>query len=142
MFCQRVSEFFLLALCLSVGGGGGVGIRFSTSPSVKKITDPPPINKGLVPITKSPKGHYVADLFLRYFLYFVKYISNAVKLQIVHEHVSMFRSNSKDSYSPVLHENWILHMFAFAFLRTFMVNRPRGYKTFFMLNNIKEFGIF
>ena len=40
MFCQRGSDFFLLALC--VGGGG---VRFSTSPSVKKITDPTPINK-------------------------------------------------------------------------------------------------
>ena len=38
MFCQRGSDFFLLALCVCVGGGGGV--RFSTSPSVKKITDP------------------------------------------------------------------------------------------------------
>ena len=37
MFCQRGSEFFLLSLC--VWGGGG-GVRFSTSPSVKKITDP------------------------------------------------------------------------------------------------------
>ena len=40
MFCQRGSEFFLLALCV-----GGVGVRFSTSPSVKNITDPPLINK-------------------------------------------------------------------------------------------------
>ena len=39
MFCQRGSEFFLLALCVCVGGGGG-GVRFSTSPAVKKITDP------------------------------------------------------------------------------------------------------
>ena len=31
MFCQRGSEFFLLALC--VWGGG---VRFRTSPSVKK----------------------------------------------------------------------------------------------------------
>ena len=39
MFCQRGSECFLLALsCVCVWGGGGV--RFSTSPSVKKITDP------------------------------------------------------------------------------------------------------
>ena len=35
MFCQTGSEFFLLALYVCVGGGGGV--RFSTSPSVKKI---------------------------------------------------------------------------------------------------------
>ena len=41
MFCQRGSECFLFALC--VCGGGGV--RFSTSPSVKNITDTPPINK-------------------------------------------------------------------------------------------------
>ena len=34
MFCQRGSEFFLLALCV------WEGVRFSTSPSVKKITDP------------------------------------------------------------------------------------------------------
>ena len=34
MFFQRVSEFFLLALCVCVWGGGG--FRFSTSPSVKK----------------------------------------------------------------------------------------------------------
>ena len=64
MFCQRGSEFFLLALCVCGGG-----VRFSTSPSVKKLTDPPPINKWLVPITKSPIGRYVAYLFLRYFLY-------------------------------------------------------------------------
>ena len=46
MFCQRGSDFFLLALCVSGGGGGGGGggVRFSTSPSVIKITDPPPIN--------------------------------------------------------------------------------------------------
>ena len=37
MFCQRGSEFFLLALCVCEGGGGG---RFSTFPSVKKINDP------------------------------------------------------------------------------------------------------
>ena len=68
MFCQRESEFFLLVLC--VGGS----VRFSTSPSLKKITDSPPINKRLVPITKSPKGHYVAYLFkdiscIYYFLF-------------------------------------------------------------------------
>ena len=33
MFCQRGSEFFRLAVCVG-------GVRFSTSPSVKKITDP------------------------------------------------------------------------------------------------------
>ena len=51
MFCQRGSEFFLLSLCVCVGGG----VRFSTSPSVKKISDPPPINKSLIPITKSSR---------------------------------------------------------------------------------------
>ena len=54
--------FYLLCGCVCVWGGGG-GVRFSTSPSVKKITDPPPINKWLIPITKSSKGHYVAYLF-------------------------------------------------------------------------------
>ena len=47
MFCQRGSEgqnFFYL-LCVCVCGGGGGGVRFSISPSVKKITDPSPINK-------------------------------------------------------------------------------------------------
>ena len=43
MFCQMGSEFFyLLCVCVCVWEGG---VRFSTSPSVKKITDPPPINK-------------------------------------------------------------------------------------------------
>ena len=40
-FFRGGSEVFLLALCVCVCvcvGGGGV--RFSTSPSVKKITDP------------------------------------------------------------------------------------------------------
>ena len=31
MFCQRGSEFFLLALCVCGGGGEG-GVRFSISP--------------------------------------------------------------------------------------------------------------
>ena len=39
MFCQRGSEFFLLVLCVCGGGGGG-RVRFSTPPSVKKITNP------------------------------------------------------------------------------------------------------
>ena len=44
MFCQRGSEFCLLAFVCVCGGGGG---RFSTSPSVKKIKKQPtpPINK-------------------------------------------------------------------------------------------------
>ena len=37
MFCQRGSELFLYDLCVCVWRG----VRFSTSPSVKKITDPP-----------------------------------------------------------------------------------------------------
>ena len=36
MFCQRGSEIFLFALCVCVCGRGGV--KFSTSPSVKKKT--------------------------------------------------------------------------------------------------------
>ena len=39
MFCQSGSEFFLLALCVCVCVWTGE-VRFSTSPSVKKITDP------------------------------------------------------------------------------------------------------
>ena len=42
MFCQTGSEFVLLALCVCRCVCGG-GVRFSTSHSVKKITDPPPI---------------------------------------------------------------------------------------------------
>ena len=40
MFCQRGQNFFYL-LCVWGGGGGWRRVvRFSTSPSVKKITDP------------------------------------------------------------------------------------------------------
>ena len=42
MFCQRGSDFFTCFVCVCVCGGG---VSFSTSPSVKKITDPRPINK-------------------------------------------------------------------------------------------------
>ena len=44
MFCRRGSEFFLLALCVCVcvGGGGSGSVPLL---SMKKITDPPPINK-------------------------------------------------------------------------------------------------
>ena len=63
MFCQRGSEFFYL-LCVCVGGGSQVQyLSFR-----EKNNRPPPINKWLAPITKSPKGHYVAYLFLGYFL--------------------------------------------------------------------------
>ena len=68
MFCQTGSEFFLLALCVCVCvcvWGGGQVQYFSFR---EKITHAPPINKRLVPITKSPKGQYVAYLSLRYFL--------------------------------------------------------------------------
>ena len=41
MFCLRGSEFCFVCVCV-VGGGG---VRFSTSPSVLKITNPPPMNK-------------------------------------------------------------------------------------------------
>ena len=62
MFCQKGSDFsFLLCVCRG-------WVRSSTSPVVKKITDPPRINKWLVPITKSLKSHFVAYHFLRYFL--------------------------------------------------------------------------
>ena len=64
-FVRGGQNFFYL---FCVWGGRG-RFRFSTSASVKKITDPAPINKWLVPITKSLKGHYVAYLFLRYFLF-------------------------------------------------------------------------
>ena len=37
MFCQNF--FYLLCVCVCVCGGGG-GVRFSTCPSVRKITDP------------------------------------------------------------------------------------------------------
>ena len=72
MFCQRGQNFFyLLCVCVCVC----VVARFSTSPSVKKIiTDPPPINKWLVPITKSPQGHYVAYLFFKILLVIISFI--------------------------------------------------------------------
>ena len=54
--------------CFVCVGGGGGGVSFSTSPSVKKNPRPPPINEWLVPITKSPKGYYVAYLFLNILL--------------------------------------------------------------------------
>ena len=38
----RGGQIFFYLLCVCVCGGG---VRFSTSPSVKKITDPTPINK-------------------------------------------------------------------------------------------------
>ena len=40
MFCQRGSEFFLLALCVCVWGGQVQYLSFR-----EKITDPHPINK-------------------------------------------------------------------------------------------------
>ena len=39
-FCQRESEFFLLALCVCVCVCVGGGVGFSTSPSVKKRSPP------------------------------------------------------------------------------------------------------
>ena len=54
MFCQRGSQSFFYLLCVCVGGGGG-GVRFSISPSVKKITDPLlSINDG--PYNKKSQG--------------------------------------------------------------------------------------
>ena len=37
--------FYLLCVCVEGGGVRGEGVRFSTSSSVKKIPDLPPINK-------------------------------------------------------------------------------------------------
>ena len=42
-FVRGGQNFFYLRCVCVCGGGGGVG--FSTSPSVKKIANPPPINK-------------------------------------------------------------------------------------------------
>ena len=39
-FVRGGQNFSLLCVCGGGGGGGGGGVRFSTSPSVKKITDP------------------------------------------------------------------------------------------------------
>ena len=52
MFCQRGSNFFLLALCMCGGGGGGGQVQYFSFR--EKITDST-INKWLAPITKSPK---------------------------------------------------------------------------------------
>ena len=49
--------FYLLCVC-----GGGVQVQY-LSVREKNNRPPPPINKRLVPITKRPKGHYVAYLF-------------------------------------------------------------------------------
>ena len=62
MFCQRGSEFFLLALCVCVWRGQVQCLSFREKNNLS-------VNKRLDHITKSPKGHYVAYLFLRYFLY-------------------------------------------------------------------------
>ena len=43
MFCQRGSEFFLLALCVCVCVGGGAQAQFLSFR--EKIFDPAPINK-------------------------------------------------------------------------------------------------
>ena len=50
MFCHKGSEFFYL-LCVCVWGG----VRLSTSPSVKKITDPLLLIKD-GPYNKKPQG--------------------------------------------------------------------------------------
>ena len=44
MFCQRGSEFFHLALCECVGGGGGAG-QVQYLSFREKNSRPPPINK-------------------------------------------------------------------------------------------------
>ena len=43
-FVKEGQNFFSTCFVCVLGGGGG-GVSFRTSPSVKKITDPPPINK-------------------------------------------------------------------------------------------------
>ena len=69
MFCQRGHNFFYLlcvcvCVCVCVCGGQVQDLSLRE----KIITDPPPINKWLVPITKSPQGHYVAYLFFKILL--------------------------------------------------------------------------
>ena len=49
---------FLLALCVCVCVGGGGQVQYFSFR--EKKNDPPPINKWLALITKSPKRHYVA----------------------------------------------------------------------------------
>ena len=41
IFCQRGVRIFSTCFVCVCGGGGGVGVRFSTSPSVKNIDRPP-----------------------------------------------------------------------------------------------------
>ena len=60
-FVRGGQNFFYL-LCVCVWGGGG-GVRFSTSPSVKINNRTPSINERLVPMTLSPKGQNVAYPF-------------------------------------------------------------------------------
>ena len=67
--CQNF--FYLLCVCVCLGKGGGGGGQVQYLSFREKDNRPPPINKWLVPITKCPMGHYVAYLFLRYFLYSV-----------------------------------------------------------------------
>ena len=93
----RQNFFYLLCVCVCGGGGGGGRGRFSTSPSVTKITDPLPINKRLVPITKSPKGNYVAYLILRYFLLSVITVPN-ISLDLLINGSSDFQKLTPLSY--------------------------------------------
>ena len=51
--------FFLFALCVYMGGGQVKYLSFRE----KNNRFPLPINKCLVPKSKSPKGHYVLYLF-------------------------------------------------------------------------------
>ena len=67
-------NFYLLCVCVC-GGGQVQYLSFR-----EKNNRPPPINKRLVLITKSPKGHYVAYLFLRYFLYWYTAVDPSVLL--------------------------------------------------------------
>ena len=63
-FVRGCQNFFYL-LCVCVGGGG----QFQDLSFREKITDPPPIIKWLVPLTKGPMGHYVTYLSLRFSCY-------------------------------------------------------------------------
>ena len=57
-FVRGVRIFSTCFVCVCGGGGGQVQyLSFR-----EKNNRPAPINKWLVPITKSPKGHYVAYL--------------------------------------------------------------------------------
>ena len=59
MFCQRGQNFFCL-LYVCVWGGGRSQVQYLSFREKNK--GPAPSNELMVPITKTPKGHYVAYL--------------------------------------------------------------------------------